>query len=297
MDCPGRMPKFRIVPFLIACLPVTAQTYPGPIHQELTFLAAKQLSHCLQGTDIPPLGPLEVRYIVKRDVSEAERSIFRRMLQWRYYDRRQKARGFLGIVETRLHEHYNKTARALRHADSLRERYTDLGILVHYLQEVTVPAHVIPIFNPRVWRLIEGDTMDKYPLDKAAVEARLGGLCKPLFADQANDFKQLLVETAEHTRAAAREPIPGLPADWTAFWRDDADPSDFGEYGPAGNRFGLATSFRCGPDRRARCHLVDDDPIYGEFATARHVDAVLATMRAMLMAQKWFTRQANATPP
>lgn len=285
------MPKYCIVLALIAGLPCAGYAYPGPVHQELTFLAAKQLNRCLEGSGVPSLGPLEVRYVVKRDVSEAERSVFRRMLQWRYYDRRQKERGFLGLVETRLHEHYNKTARALRRADSLRDRYTNLGVLVHYLQEVTVPAHVIPIFNPRLWRLFEGDTMDKYPLDKTAVEARLGGLCEALFADRAKDFKQLLVETAEHTRAAARGPIPGLPADWTAFWRDDADPSDFGEYGPAGNRFGRATGFRCGESRRERCHLVDDDPIYRDFATARHVDAVLATMRAMLMAQKLFAEE------
>ncbi len=288
------MPKPRLVLALIACLPAAVGAYPAAVHQELTFLAAKQLSRCLEGSGIPPLGPLEVRYVVKRDVAEANRSILRRMFQWRYYDRRQKARGFLGLVETRLHEHYNKTVRALRRADSLPDRYRDLGTLVHYLQEVTVPAHVIPIFNPRIWRLSEGDTLDKYPLDKSAVEAHLDGLCGPLFADDAEDFIGLLVETAERTRAAAREPIPGLPADWTAFWRDDGDPSDFGEYGPAGNRFGRATSFRCGPARRERCHLVDDDPIYRAFATARHVDAVLATMRAMLMAQREFFRDALA---
>ena len=280
---------------LAAGVPQPARAYTAHVHQELTFLAAKQLGRCLSDSPIAPLGPLEVRYVVRRNVAESERSVLRRMFQWRYYDRSQKQRTLLGLIETRLHRHYNENVRELERADSLSKRYSTLGTLVHHLQQVTVPAHVVPIFYLRVWPLASGDRLDEYPLDLPALEAAVGTLCEPLFATDSNDLKALLTSTAEATRAAIRAPIPGMPASWTEFWQSDGDPGDFGDYGSAGNNFGDAARFRCGPRRRAHCHLVDNDPIYAEFALQRHLDAVLATMRAMLIVQRSMAPTADAT--
>ena len=69
----------------------------------------------------------------------------------------------------------------------------------------------------------------------------------------------------------------------TAFWRPDPDADGFGDYGPAGNSFGRRTEFRCAGGER--CVLLKDDPLYAEFALARHADAVRGTQAAMLLMQ------------
>jgi hypothetical protein len=74
-----------------------------------------------------------------------------------------------------------------------------------------------------------------------------------------------------------------LPVSWQVFWKPASKAGDFGEYGPAGNNFGRKTSFRCGAAKP--CLLLDDDPLYEEFALQRHADAVRATMQAMYLLQ------------
>ena len=98
-----------------------------------------------------------------------------------------------------------------------------------------------------------------------------------------DSYDRVLTDTADRTLAAVRESIDGLPASWTAFWTPSEDPGSFGDYGPAGNSFGRRTEFRCGADQR--CVLLQDDPLYREFALARHLDAVRGTQAAMLKMQ------------
>jgi len=99
-----------------------------------------------------------------------------------------------------------------------------------------------------------------------------------VLTDTRPEYSSILEATANQSLAAIRQPIPGMPTTWQSFWRLASDPSDFGEYGPAGNRFGARTSFRCGDER---CVLLNKDPLYAEFAQARHVDAVVGTMRVL----------------
>ena len=83
-----------------------------------------------------------------------------------------------------------------------------------------------------------------------------------------------------------KEKIAGYPVSWEAFWSFGEQSGDFGEYGIAGNQFGKRSSFRCADDER--CLLLEDDPLYQEFALQRHVEAVQATMKALLIMQNYF---------
>ena len=75
----------------------------------------------------------------------------------------------------------------------------------------------------------------------------------------------------------------GFPATWESYWKLAASADEFGEYGRAGNSFGERTEFRCNGER---CLLLKEDPLYQDFAAARHVSAVLATMQAFMLFQK-----------
>lgn len=257
--------------------------YEGGDHQFLTFLAAKQFNRCVEGTDVPPLTPLEVRYMARANAGLVERSVLARMFNWRYYDRAaQSPRSVMWLVDTRLHAHFNELTDRLREIDDPMAAYQDLGRLLSYVQMVTSPARAVPVYAARFWRFSFADRFDSYRVDEEALAAAVEADCAFLESAPAS-YDDVLAAAADRTLAAVSEPIEGLPAEWTAFWMPSADPGSFGDYGPAGNSFGRRTEFRCGNGER--CVLLADDPLYRDFALARHRDAVRATQSAMLIMQ------------
>lgn len=293
---------------LLACLlaGVPALGYEPSGHQYLTFLAARHFNHCVTGTDIPRLTPLEVRYMARASAGVAETGFFLRMFRWNYYDpKRQSEKSLLWLFETRFHKHFNELAERLERTRDPVDAYRDLGRLLGYIQLVTSPAHAVPVFTARFWRFSVSDRFDNHPIDEAALEGLIADDCA--FLDDAGDpsgetLQDVLRATADRTIASVREPIPGIPATWEAFWMPSRKAGDFGEYGDAGNNFGRRVEFRCGgvPPRdpqqnqeapepggsgRQHCVLLGDDPLYDEFALARHADALQASLRTMLIMQ------------
>lgn len=262
----------------LGCASVTA--YDGRGHQQLTFIAAMQFNRCVSDPDleIPRLTALQVRYVAR-----AEWRFSRKVARWPYYDGRDPDRNrLLWLVQTRLHEHFDAAVAKLAGADDLSGKYSNLGVIVNLIQDTTSPAHVVPVFMTRWWRFSYADRFNTYDVDEPAVEQAIGDYCMPLEGGD-ETFAAVLHRAAEDTQAAVRAPVTGMPTTWEAFWRF-GEPGEFGEYGEAGNNFGRATRFPCGPGER--CVLLKDDPLYAAFAMERHLAAVRATMAAMLLAQR-----------
>lgn len=257
--------------------------YDGSDHQFLTFLAAKQFNRCVADTDVPPLTPLQVRYMARANTSLVERSMFARMFNWRFYDRADQAeQSMMWVVDTRFHDHFNELAERLVDVEDPVQAYQDLGRILSYLQLVSSPPKVVPVYSARFWRLSFSDRFDNFPLEEVLLKQVAEGNCDFLDAVPVS-YADILIEQAERTMAAVRAPIAGLPASWTAFWTPNEEANSFGDYGPAGNSFGRRTEFRCGDGQR--CVLLKDDPLYVDFALARHQDAVAGTLLAMLLMQ------------
>ena len=270
----------RLAAAMVALLlPAVAGAYESRWHQQLTFIAAKQFNRCAEQTDITPLTPLQVRYIAKANVSEVDSNFLRKLTRWNFYDRDgQSERSLAWVIDTRLHERFNDLVRTLDEDRPEPERYAQLGRVVSYLQDMTSPAHVVPVYFARWWRLSLSDRFNGYRPDGDALERAVTGVCDRVFDNGDPSLAQVLVDTAEGTLQAVRGPIEGLPATWEAFWTLDDAADAWGEYGPAGNRFGQRTEFRFGGER---CLLLDDDPLYRGFAEARHEAAIIATLHAM----------------
>jgi hypothetical protein len=264
--------------------------YEPSLHQQFTFIAAQQLNRCLEGSSLPRLTPLQVRYIAKSDVAQAQGSWFRAPFRWGYYDRAaQDQRKLLWIVDTRLHDHFEQLKGDLSQAQEMSEQYSDLGSITNYLQNMTSPAHVVPVYFTRWWRFSLSDRFDSYPIDEAAVQEALHVDCEALLAAPDLSIDDLLRDTASSTLRAVQRRIDDLPITWQAFWKLADDPEQFGEYGRAGNNFGRRVEFKCGD---TRCVLLEKDPLYDAFARERHVEAVNVTMRAML----WLQRRLAGVP-
>lgn len=263
-----------------------AAAYEGSVHQQLTFVAARQYNQCVADAQTARLTPLQVRYVAKANANQAEEPWWQRMFRWNYYDRHQQSAGrFLWLLETRMHSSYQDTLQRLEDARDLSRRFTNLGRVVSYLQDATTPSHVVPVFTTRWWRFSTSDRFNAFAVDVDGLNSALGGDCVDVRRADGT-FQQLLTETADRTLAAVVEPMRGLPSTWEAFWELDNNSDRFGSYGSAGNNFGRQTTFDCTEDQDRDCVLLAGDPLYAEFAQARHLDAVRATIGAMAMMQK-----------
>ena len=300
-------PTFGVIFVVAALVAVSPVAYEGDIHQELTFIAARQYNQCAEDTHLATLTPLEVRYIAIANANQADAAWWRRMFRWNYYNRgEQSSAKFLWIFDTRMHNHYRNTLRRLEEARDLSRRFTNLGRIINYVQDATTPVHVVPVYTARWWRLSVSDRFNAFPVDAEGVTAALGEDCSAIRSTDLG-FDNLLATTAERTISSVTGSIPGLPVSWEAFWELNEDPGDFGRYGDAGNNFGREARFRCDrPEdgRRKNCVLVQNDPLYREYAQARHLDAVQATITAMAIMQERVhgspadsSATRSATPP
>ena len=95
------------------------------------------------------------------------------------------------------------------------------GRVVFYVQEVTSPARVVPVYTSRWWRFSVGDRFDDHPVDEARVQTLLDGACQDRLEDL--DLYGLLSATADQTLGAVDSSIPGMPITWQAFWRSTVD--------------------------------------------------------------------------
>ena len=257
--------------------------YEPAIHQKLTFVAAKQLNRCLAGSEVPGLNALQVRTIAKENTRQADSNLFVRMFRWNYYDRSGVGdRDILWVIDTRFHEHFDEVVERVEAAEAAGDRYRNLGRIVGYVQDVTSPPHAVPVYATRWWRFAFQDRFDRYAVDEDGVAALVDGSCDDVM-QPARDYHAVLEEAARGTLGAVQQTIDGLPVSWEVFWKPHENPGRFGSYGPAGNNFGRGARFPCGHEER--CVLLDDDPLYAEFAMRRHAAAVLASIRAILLAQ------------
>ena len=279
----------------LGLLPGLALAYEPEIHQKLTFLAAKQFNRCVDGTDLPGLNALQVRIVAKANARQADLNFFVRIFRWNYYDRSGVGdRDILWVIDTRFHEHFDQLVRRIAAAEDAHDRYRNAGRIIGYIQDVSSPAHAVPVYASRWWRLSTKDRFDRYPVDEERLAEAVAGRCDQALAlprpvlqaadgDAAAGYQAVLEAAARETLAAVRAPMIGLPATWEVFWTPDEDPGSFGAYGPAGNNFGRGARFPCGLSER--CELLRDDPLYAAFALERHADAVLRTMQALAIVQ------------
>jgi len=268
----------------IGAIAPVAQAYDAPLHQQFTFLAARYLNGCLSGSSTPRIEPLEVRYIARANVAEVEWGWTGWMFRSDFYDRAHQAeKSWMWVLETRIHQRYRESIAVLDRETDDAKRYAALGRVVADLEDMTSPAHVVPVYFARWWRFSFSDRFDDYPVDADAITASLVGDCEELLAEPIESLDEMMVRTASDTLRAVQRPIEGLPTSWQAFWVLAENPEEFGEYGAAGNNFGKRVEFGC---QGQRCVLLDDDPLYKAFALERHRRAVLATARAMLWLQR-----------
>jgi hypothetical protein len=280
---PARAAPARVlIGVVLSLIAVAARAYDPDIHQQLTFMAVKQFDRCIEGTTLDRLTPLEIRYIVRTNVSSVDAGFFRGLVSWRFYDRSEADdHSLLWIISTRMNQAFQDALDDLEEAEGFAERYANLGRMIGHIQDMSAPSYAVPVYYPRWWRLSFSDRFNSYPVNVDELERRLADSCDEFMNGPPRDPREILRSTADDTIDALKRPIEGMPATWEAFW-EVGKSGEFGSFGPAGNSFGRRTEFDC---NRSTCRLRDRDPRYIDFALGRHHQAVIATMQTMYWKQ------------
>ena len=271
-----------------------ALAYEGDIHQQLTFIAAKQMSRCESLPDLESqvrLTALDTRYIVKANVAQAGSNVFVRMFRWNYYNPMgDEVKPVLGMIDTRFDNHLSSLLGELSDRNTRQQRLRTFGRVLSYVQDVTSPSKVVPVFTGRWWRFSFSDRFDKFPVDVSRLRDALGDYCADLephyLLEKSNittAMNTLVRRTAEITLGQVKRTIDGFPTTWASYWQPATDEEEFGTYGAAGNNFGMRAEFVCGDGEQ--CLLLRGDPLYQDFAHVQHLVAVRATIQAMLLMQ------------
>ena len=191
----------------LGLLPGLALAYEPEIHQKLTFLAAKQFNRCVDGTDLPGLNALQVRIVAKANARQADLNFFVRIFRWNYYDRSGVGdRDILWVIDTRFHEHFDQLVRRVAAAEDAHDRYRNAGRIIGYIQDVSSPAHAVPVYAARWWRLSTKDRFDRYPVDEERLAEAVAGRCDQALAQSAaSPVARAADEAAGATAAAEQE--------------------------------------------------------------------------------------------
>lgn len=163
-----------------------------------------------------------------------------------------------------------------------------IGALLHYLQDLAVPPHAVPVFHPTTLSPFAHDEFDNYgfAIDLRALLAQRGAaqVCERVKAPGA--IAQLLLEMREATlkslQTTLQTSVDGRPQTeyWSMFWpRQPAagQPREFGRYGCGDDQFGNE-AFECDGKK----YLVARGE-YASFAAARAGDAIIASARLITL--------------
>ena len=225
--------------------------------------------------------------------------LLRRIFNWHFFD-------FYRDDETHAMGRYFTGARMSlhsifdAHADDLKQALLNVqnsavheltGRILHYMQDVTVPAHVAPIFHFKFKFLGRADYFDQMPVGQTQVISYRPDLClvkKSEVTSLQQGLDRILTTTALDTRRRIEQPIP-VPEThalsgktWEEFWvlrnpRDDdqyeGTTKGFAPYGNRG-REGFEKLCKGSEPEREACL---------NFFRQSYQTAVIATVETLLL--------------
>lgn len=301
--------------------PEPARGFSVSVHEKITDAALQQIDRCAKkpGSRWAHLSSVnETARTLLNACNVKQDEIFRKFALWHFYANgtRRSGEGLPGYKlagDTTFDAYYARLVERMDAATEPREIYAAAGALLHFVQDVAVPAHVLPIFHPTLGfpKIVHGDSVDNYkfqaPKVSDADEACAALLDEPKGGPAAKSGAgAILAATAQDTFASLKSPLPSVALEvkgapeavasldrtWGLFWGAKPEDNGFARYGCEGHdRFSKET-FTCeGAAGKTRVTVKKD--AYDAFAEARHKAAVDASVRIIAAAAR---RAANVAP-
>jgi hypothetical protein len=192
---------------------------------------------------------------------------------------------FCGL-DKRLHrliKEYKETNSEAKRKKLLKEIYRQIGRIIHYLQDVSVPAHVVPIYHGPG----SPDKFDGYEYEYGP-ECEEGEKSVDLEMEKGLTLKRLLRKSACATVKSIGEGNTfyitkdgkEVLVTWEVFWSKPRS-EGFSEYGILKNNFGVSRI----RDDKGHEYLVEDN-VYKRFFGKQYRQAINTTIKALLYLQE-----------
>ena len=144
-------------------------------HPNLTQIAINLVNSCADR--VPDLKPYHINradYLIDLNVGE-DNVTWSRLRDWHFYNPDRHGYRwvwilFLGWVDQSLYRTYSSIAYYIENPPDSGAVFYYTGRALHYVEDMAVPAHIIPVFHPG-WPY--GDSIDKYPLSSEKLEGQL----------------------------------------------------------------------------------------------------------------------------
>lgn len=303
--------RFLLVLLVTLLFGTSALAYDGSVHKQITQAAVKAFNDCLASDPSLPAGYAISDAGLVKDVVKANRNEDGTLLtypvrlgNWHFYNTNNVPntgwpKHFLDVI-------FDKKVASLKEAveeqQSVAKLYRKAGKVMHYIQDVSSPPHVVPVYHWKFLGMGIKEPFDSYEVDLKKFQELLtpsADQCKDLLAGDI-DFDVLMSKDAQATFDMMSKPIPVTnaageePYKWAAFWRPagSAEPAcsdrkakeGFGSYGRFCNQFGEKSPL---PEQAEPIEIpssVYDDFFMTQFLQARNssVKVLAWTMRQNL---------------
>lgn len=240
---------------MLAALP--ALGFDKVSHRLITLQAAEIYCGCVGYKDCPPAPRFAQGAFDEDDTDLGDRAF-----NWHFYAAGQRPAKGEPLFETTLGKIFARRVDQYK-ASSLSDRWYRAGRVVHYIQDMAAPAHVVPVFHGTiVWPLSWKDSFDSYAnaFGQGGPTVARNGLCPTTPA--LSDPRAILERIARETLNAIEQPIlSGAPdakvrqLSWASqFWCLPSQPcrssvlSGFGSYrgSQRGESWGTEIDLGCG---------------------------------------------------
>lgn len=228
-----------------------ALAYSPATHKSMVASAAQDYNYCIDVLNLnrSKLTQKQINKIINGNLRE-DINPMNKLKFWHFYHpEKDLGKGILGWGFASFTERYKEAQGKLKKRNALKA----IGTMSHYIQDVTNPAHVAPIYHGL------GDSFDFFDFKSFWPQKISKERCAPLFekaevAKKKDESSFLLVdEVTKNTLGKMQETIlvstnthQGLYSWEDAFWSSKFGPASkqagFGEYGFLGNTFGKPES-------------------------------------------------------
>jgi hypothetical protein len=211
----------------------TAHAINKETHESVTTLAIKTYQDCTKQLKVKDTLTKGKGIIVESTRLEDESPLIKRYFNWHFYDAyngkaSEMGRSLTGARKS-LHHIFNERADSLVEAlekNNKNHIYEFTGRLIHYIQDMTVPAHTAPIYHYK-FMVDKSDYFDEMPEWRSRIFKPKANLCSSMnvkINELKNHFNTILNNTAIGTRNRIKAEILAKDGHrlkgktWEEFW-------------------------------------------------------------------------------
>lgn len=282
---------------LLVLFSFQAAAYSKSNHQRITESAAQLIQRC----ELPlQLSEQQIEILVGLNLGQD--GVFKKMRLWHFpaplkdsnNPAPQKQRAWLYgklVTETTFDRWAKYLDDQIKQQASFEQRLPGVGALLHYVQDLAVPAHAVPIFHPT--RIANADRLDSWKKLQPHGETLLPAtetICATISSGNVDDVIEFLSAARRTTLKNLQQPLgdycQGPSCRWSRYWSQEVSDNGFADYGCSGKDVFGKKRFTCDGEK----YSVQPEA-YKVFAADRFQDAVIASAQLIL----YYSRLQNGT--